>query len=737
MASKRAQKKETKREQKGASKDTSTKPKKPRKPSYQVQFDQIRAALKSGEITSLEEFNERLDKIVPSKGSLKFDDKKKELEEYAKQVLGIKEEEQEAAQTEAAPEVSTESTEVVPDVSEGQAEAVPEETVKNEAPVEETAEETLVEETTENPTQNAPEEVVEESAGEPSPEKEEPKLDKYERKVKNAEEAARKAEADLKAARTTLSDLESERSIEESNIKRIKEQLEKGTSEGKITPEQLLAQARKYDEIRKKVEAQIRVVGKYAEILSKAQRLSSSMAAFRDTYSTIKTQNEALKTETDEKKDNLTEREGRKESSFFQKLRLSSSRSKIGRMTLKGALKKDLTVAPLVKISYVYRKLGLDKKASEIEAKAGEKAGKINAAVSKKIEEEYAKRGAVEDKVDVINSVARKIMDDRKDVFTSKTSTLKEWKEKSVNGTSPFKKAIAAVAAGRETAAQRRALRKVSRAVGRAKRNLERKIAKGEMEKLTPEQLEEKLAHYTEQAIDTHRIKSDNGSKVYKFVDEGNQIREVLEERRKTAREDAKKAFDAKQQEIDDLNKNDEEKTEGALFGTKRAIHSAQKGRQRRLNNLRSRYEGKGFIRRTAANMAAFLRLEGKAQEHLGKEIDIKKEYVNDKMGKVVPGSRLGQIASKAGEDALNAPQIVSKATADFTRAKAQEAKDFVEKVRMDSATKAFDASYQKGLALHEQVEQALGKTTHEEAQHVVESQEHNQNTNEGEEIGG
>lgn len=257
------------------------------------------------------------------------------------------------------------------------------------------------------------------------------------------------------------------------------------------------------------------------------------------------------------------------------------------------------------------------------------------------------------------------------------------------------------------------------------------------MEKLTPEQLEEKLAHYTEQAIDTHRIKSDNGSKVYKFVDEGNQIREVLEERRKTAREDAKKAFDAKQQEIDDLNKNDEEKTEGALFGTKRAIHSAQKGRQRRLNNLRSRYEGKGFIRRTAANMAAFLRLEGKAQEHLGKEIDIKKEYVNDKMGKVVPGSRLGQIASKAGEDALNAPQIVSKATADFTRAKAQEAKDFVEKVRMDSATKAFDASYQKGLALHEQVEQALGKTTHEEAQHVVESQEHNQNTNEGEEIGG
>ena len=93
-------------------------------------------------------------------------------------------------------------------------------------------------------------------------------------------------------------------------------------------------------------------------------------------------------------------------------------------------------------------------------------------------------------------------------------------------------------------------------------------------------------------------------------------------------------------------------------------------------------------------------------------------------MEKVVPGSKLGQIASKAGEDILNAPQIVGKATADFTRAKAQEAKDFVEKVRMDSATKAFDASYQKGLALHEQVEQALGKTAHSEAQKGIENPE-------------
>ena len=703
MAKSKQKSTNTKSRSESQPKSTSTKSNRPRRPAYQIEFEKIEAALKSGEITSLEQFNERLDKIVAPKNSIRFDPLKEALKKKAEDHFRPKEEEQEAAQAEPAPE----------------------EEVKNETHIEETTEEdTRVEEDTENQEQREPEEVAEENASEPSPEKEEPKLDKYERKVKNAEEAARKAEADLEDARRKLGDLESERVTEENKIKELREQIEKGVKEGKITPEQLLAQARKYDEIRKKVEAQIRVVGKYAEISSKAQKLSSSMAAFRDTYSTIKAQNEALKTQTDEKKDNLTEREGRGESSFFQKLRLSSSRSKIGRMTLKGALKKDLTVAPLVKISYVYRKLGLDKKAKEMEKKAGEKAGKINAAVSKKIEEEYAKRNAVEDKVDVVNSVARKIMDDRREVFTTKTGTLKDWKEKSVNETSPFKEALAAYAAGRETAVQRRALRKVSRAVGRAKRNLERKIARGEMEKLTPEQLEEKLAHYTEQAIDTHDSKAKNGSKVYKFVDAGNKIREVLDQEREKALKTTKKAYNDKVTELNGLKAEEQERAKDALFGTKVVMHLSQKARERRLKNIRLEYEDKGAIRRTAANIAAFLGLKGVAERQGEKELEAKSNFVDKKIGKVIEGSKLGQIASKIGEPVLNAPQIAGKATADFTREKAQEAKDFVEKVRMDSATKTFDASYQKGLALHEQVEQALGKTAHSEAQKGIENPE-------------
>jgi len=498
---------------------------------------------------------------------------------------------------------------------------------------------------------------------------EEPKLNKYEKRFATAEQNLANAKQKLQEM---LGNLSEEQRKYFDNVKSKVDSKE-------ATYLQVVGSAKEFDKVLKTIQAQLKKIDKLQEVSDKAKDLRDNMNGLEEVYSVILSNSNKAKDDNKAKKSEL---EDRKTHSNQQEKRLHLSEKKIGRMMMVGALKKNLVLVPAKKLSFVLRRMGKIDLAEALEAKVSERVNTVDKNTTEKVNTEFDERVKIEKRVDAVYEGVDQAMAGKQKALRSSKKYLEKWKDDAINKRSPFKKLLAELAVNRQDAIKTKAYMKYKNAVDRTARNMERGIVHGTRHVEDKEAIRNDLLFETQDAREAYKEDSSKTSKVFKFVDKGNQIRKTLDRARSKADFKREGKFAEIETDINHKNYDDRKKSSGRI-GSKLRVSLAARGRQKRFDNMRLDAMYAGENRRGLANIAAFLGFETAAKALNRSAIKSQDKFVDDKhRSRVVNGSRLERAALNVGAATLDAPQIAGEVVAGQVMA----AQEYVKNVRNENS---------------------------------------------------